>query len=51
MRAVDLAPTLAFLLGIPGPQNASGKILYELTDDAKRYKEITILNIATTTAS
>ena len=25
VRAIDLAPTLAFLLGIPGPQNARGQ--------------------------
>ena len=31
VRAVDVAPTAAFLLGIPGPQNASGKILINLT--------------------
>ena len=46
VRAVDLAPTLAFLLNIPGPQNARGRILYELTQGAGRYKEITILNIS-----
>ncbi len=31
VRAIDVAPTLAFLMDIPGPQNASGKILYNLT--------------------
>jgi 2',3'-cyclic-nucleotide 2'-phosphodiesterase (5'-nucleotidase family) len=31
IRAIDLAPTLAFLLGIDGPQNARGKILVNLT--------------------
>jgi 2',3'-cyclic-nucleotide 2'-phosphodiesterase (5'-nucleotidase family) len=46
VRAVDLAPTLAFLLNIPGPQNARGKILYNLTGNASRYKEITILDIS-----
>ena len=28
LRAVDVAPTLSFLMGIPGPQNARGAILY-----------------------
>lgn len=46
VRAVDLAPTLAFLLNIPGPQNARGRILYEMTQGAGRYKEITILDIS-----
>jgi 2',3'-cyclic-nucleotide 2'-phosphodiesterase (5'-nucleotidase family)/predicted AlkP superfamily phosphohydrolase/phosphomutase len=31
IRAIDVAPTLAFLLGIDGPQNARGKILVNLT--------------------
>src|SRR5262249_52602566 len=31
VRAIDLAPTLAFLMGIPGPQNARGRIMYNLT--------------------
>ena len=31
IRAIDLAPTLSFLLGIDGPQNARGKILVNLT--------------------
>jgi 2',3'-cyclic-nucleotide 2'-phosphodiesterase (5'-nucleotidase family) len=31
IRAIDLAPTLSFLLGTDGPQNARGKILVNLT--------------------
>jgi 2',3'-cyclic-nucleotide 2'-phosphodiesterase (5'-nucleotidase family) len=46
VRAVDLAPTLAFLLGIPGPQNARGRIMYELTPGGGKYKEYTILTIS-----
>lgn len=46
VRAIDLAPTLAFLLNIPGPQNARGRILYNLTQGAGRYKEITVLSIS-----
>ncbi len=46
VRAIDLAPTLAFLLDIPGPQNARGRILYGLTRGAGRYKEITVLDIS-----
>lgn len=46
VRAVDLAPTLAFLMNIPGPQNARGRIMYELFKNPGRYKEITILNIS-----
>src|SRR5262249_6481110 len=46
VRAIDLAPTLAFLLHIPGPQNARGKILYNLLPSPGQYKEITILDIS-----
>ena len=46
VRAIDLAPTLAFLLNIPGPQNARGKILYGLTKNPGRYKEITVLDMS-----
>jgi 2',3'-cyclic-nucleotide 2'-phosphodiesterase (5'-nucleotidase family)/predicted AlkP superfamily phosphohydrolase/phosphomutase len=30
VRAIDIAPTIAFLMRIPGPQQARGKILYGL---------------------
>jgi 2',3'-cyclic-nucleotide 2'-phosphodiesterase (5'-nucleotidase family) len=46
VRAIDLAPTLAFLIGIPGPQNARGKILYQLLPNPGKMKEITILDIS-----
>jgi len=46
VRAIDLAPTLSFILGIPGPQNARGRILYGLTTSPNKYKEITILDVS-----
>jgi len=46
IRAIDLAPTLAFLMNIPGPQNARGKILLGITPSPGRYKEVTILDIS-----
>ena len=47
VRQIDLAPTIAFLMGIPGPQNARGRIMYELTSGGSgKYKEITILDIS-----
>ncbi|MBA2359433.1 MAG: 5'-nucleotidase C-terminal domain-containing protein [Actinobacteria bacterium] len=47
VRAIDVAPTIAFLMNIPGPQNARGKILYDaLSDNASRYKELSILSIS-----
>src|SRR5262245_15743464 len=32
VRQIDVAPTIAFLMGIPGPLNAQGKILYDVVD-------------------
>ncbi len=46
IRAIDLAPTIAFLMNIPGPQNARGRILYELLPSPGRYKEATILQVS-----
>ena len=46
VRAVDLAPTLAFLMNIPGPQNARGRIMTELTKGGGRYKQVTVLQIS-----
>ena len=46
VRAIDLAPTLAFILGIPGPQNASGKILYRIVTKTDDHREVTILDIS-----
>jgi 2',3'-cyclic-nucleotide 2'-phosphodiesterase (5'-nucleotidase family) len=46
VRAVDLAPTLSFLMGIPGPQNARGRILYNLLEHSNKYKEMTILDVS-----
>ena len=46
VRAIDLAPTIAFLMDIPGTQNARGKILYNLTTGQGKYKEITILDVS-----
>lgn len=46
VRAIDLAPTVAFLLNVPGPINARGKILYDLLPAPGQYKEATILSIS-----
>ncbi|MGH3033645.1 MAG: 5'-nucleotidase C-terminal domain-containing protein [Gaiellaceae bacterium] len=46
VRAIDVAPTLAYLLGVPGPQNARGKILRQLFPSPGQLKEITILDIS-----
>jgi len=46
LRAVDIAPTLAFLMDIPGPQNAKGRILYDLVKGGEKLTEVTILDIS-----
>ena len=45
-RAIDIAPTAAFLLGVPGPYNASGSILFELLADGATLREVTLLDIS-----
>src|SRR5258706_15215667 len=46
VRAIDLARTLALLLGIPGPQTARGRIRTNLVPKPGQYKEVTILDIS-----
>ena len=46
VRQIDLAPTLAFMMGIPGPQQARGAILYDAVKHAENLNEITILDIS-----
>jgi 2',3'-cyclic-nucleotide 2'-phosphodiesterase (5'-nucleotidase family) len=46
VRAIDVAPTLAYLMQIPGPHNARGRILYNLFPSPGSLKEITILDIS-----
>ena len=46
IRAVDVAPTISFLMRIPGPQNARGRILTELLPTPGRWKTATILDIS-----
>jgi 2',3'-cyclic-nucleotide 2'-phosphodiesterase (5'-nucleotidase family) len=45
-RTIDVAPTAAFLLGVPGPFNASGSILFAALVDGATLGEVTILDIS-----
>lgn len=45
VRAIDIAPTVAFILNVPGPLNARGRILYEIVGSRLRYREATALYI------
>lgn len=46
IRAIDIAPTSAFLLGIPGPQQARGRILLPILTGGDRLSEVTLLHIS-----
>ncbi len=46
VRAIDIAPTAAFLLDVPGPFNASGSILYDLLANGSSLLEVTLLDIS-----
>lgn len=46
MRPVDIAPTVAFLLRVPGPENARGQIRYDLLQRGDSLRELTILNVS-----
>jgi 2',3'-cyclic-nucleotide 2'-phosphodiesterase (5'-nucleotidase family) len=43
---VDVAPTIAFLMDIPGPQNARGRILYQIVEGTSQLREVDILDIS-----
>ncbi|HET7856511.1 MAG TPA: 5'-nucleotidase C-terminal domain-containing protein [Gaiellaceae bacterium] len=46
VQAIDVAPTIAFLMRIPSPQNASGRILRDVVLRGNNLREITILDIS-----
>jgi 2',3'-cyclic-nucleotide 2'-phosphodiesterase (5'-nucleotidase family) len=46
VRAIDLAPSISYFMGIPEPQNARGKILLKLFNGTSAFKEIDILDIS-----
>jgi 2',3'-cyclic-nucleotide 2'-phosphodiesterase (5'-nucleotidase family)/predicted AlkP superfamily phosphohydrolase/phosphomutase len=45
VRAIDVAPTIAFLMDIPGPLNARGNILYDVVE-SDHLEEATILYLS-----
>jgi len=46
VRAIDVAPTIAFLMDIPAPQQTRGEILLEIFEGAGQYKQVSILSIS-----
>jgi len=43
-RIIDIAPTVAYLLGVPQPRNADGRILIEALDGRFELKNIDLIN-------
>jgi 2',3'-cyclic-nucleotide 2'-phosphodiesterase (5'-nucleotidase family) len=46
MRAIDIAPTIAFVMDFPGPQNARGKIRMDMLTGTENLREVDILDIS-----
>lgn len=46
VQAIDLAPTIAFLMDIPAPAQSRGDILYDIFVGGGQFREVTILNIS-----
>ncbi len=46
IRAIDLAPTIAYLMDIPEPQNARGKVLLNIIKGGNRIYEFQVLDIS-----
>ena len=44
-RTIDIAPTLAFLLGVPEPQHSQGRVLLEVIKTAGGVKPISIIGL------
>jgi 2',3'-cyclic-nucleotide 2'-phosphodiesterase (5'-nucleotidase family) len=45
VEAIDLAPTIAFLMDLHGPTSASGKILYRILEHGNRFREVQLLGL------
>ena len=46
LRAIDMAPTISLLMGMNGPMNARGAILYDILEHGEKLHEVTILDIS-----
>ena len=44
-RSIDLAPTLAYLLGIPEPQHSQGRVLLDIVKGGNKVKPISIVGL------
>jgi 2',3'-cyclic-nucleotide 2'-phosphodiesterase (5'-nucleotidase family)/predicted AlkP superfamily phosphohydrolase/phosphomutase len=44
-RSIDLAPTLAYLLGVPEPQHSQGKVLLDIVKGGKDVRRVSIVGL------
>ncbi len=44
-KSIDLAPTLAFMLGIPTPQHSQGTVLRSVVSGGKKYTPVSIVGL------
>ena len=45
VRSIDLAPTAAFLLGVPAPQHSQGVVRRDIIDDGDDYTPVNIVGL------
>ena len=45
VRSIDIAPTVAYLLDVPMPQQAQGRVLLDILRDGRSVKPITIIGL------
>ncbi|MDP9463399.1 MAG: 5'-nucleotidase C-terminal domain-containing protein, partial [Actinomycetota bacterium] len=45
VRSIDLAPTIAFILGVPVPQQSQGRVLLEVLKKGDRYTPISVVGL------
>ena len=45
VRTIDLAPTIAFILGVPEPQQAQGVVLLDALSKSNRYTPISVVGL------
>ena len=45
-QTIDLAPTLAYMLGVPEPQHSQGRVLLEILNGTSAVKPISIVGLA-----
>ena len=45
LRSIDIAPTIAYIMGIPEPQQSQGRVAIELTQNGHKKSVITIIGL------